>query len=98
MSRTYDEGTTDAEKEADYPGLSDHLDRLHALQNHDVAAAWGQGETHHIPRIEGPGEDVTITKVTPSYVYFTTQDGTKASISRGLLASLSADAEGSDGG
>lgn len=98
MSRDYNEGTTDAQKEDDYPGLTAHLDRLQALQKYDHAAGWGQGERHFIPRSEGEGETVTITKVTPSYVYFTTDGGTKANISRSLLASLIAEVEGSDGG
>ncbi len=98
MSRTYNEGTSDAQKEDDYDGLAAYLDRAHMLREHDDAAVWGQGERHFIPRQDGTGETVTISSVTPSYVHFTTDDGTKAAISRGLLATLLGEMRGRDEG
>ncbi len=98
MSRSYNEGTTDAEKEDDYVGLSAYFDRDHTLREHDQAETWQPDERHYIPRQDGTGETVTVTKVTNWYVYFTTDSGQQAAISRGLLATLTAERERSEDG
>lgn len=98
MSRTYNENTTDAQKEDDYNGLTAYLDRAHVMREHDIAETWKPDDRVYIPRQDGTGETVTVTKITNWYVYFTTDSGMEAAISRGLLASLTAERERAEDG